>query len=442
MEPRIQYAKTSDGVSIAFWTLGEGVPFVHIAVGPFVHADLVWRIPGFRPWFERLAQRRMVVRADARGSGLSDREVASPGLDDYVLDVRAVVEHLDLKKLILFGQGWAGPVAIAYAAHYPEEVSHLVLWHAWSRPSDARSPEFRGLSLLMESNWKMYTETFAHSVFGWSEGEASRGWAELMRQIETPESVRQIMSSLMSLDASQLLPRVRAPTLVLQRRGASAPGLDVARRLASRIPGARLALLEGSEGAPMLGDTDAVLATFADFFGEEREAYPTVDHAGGIAVILFADIVDSTALTEKIGDTAFRDKARDLDEALRTIISDADGTPVEGKLLGDGVLAVFTRARQAIEAALKCGAAGESGELPLHLGIHAGDVIEEDGNVFGGAVNIAARVAAESAPGEVLVSQTVRDLARTSAGVSFEDAGERTLKGVSDVVRVWRVHQA
>ena len=80
--------------------------------------------------------------------------------------------------------------------------------------------------------------------------------------------------------------------------------------------------------------------------------------------------------------------------------------------------------------------------LLLQVGIHAGDVIEEDGNVFGGAVNIVARVAAESAPGEVLVSQTVRDLARTSAGVEFEDAGERKLKGVSDAVRIWRVNQA
>ncbi len=103
------------------------------------------------------------------------------------------------------------------------------------------------------------------------------------------------------------------------------------------------------------------------------------------------------------------------------------------------MLAVFTSAKNAIEAALRCGTTGEAAGLPLHLGVHAGDVIGEDGNVFGGAVNIAARVAAESAPGEVLVSQTVRDLARTSAGVDFEDAGERTLKGVGDAVRVWRV---
>ena len=137
----------------------------------------------------------------------------------------------------------------------------------------------------------------------------------------------------------------------------------------------------------------------------------------GTAVILFADIADSTALTERLGDAAFRAKARDLDAALRTVIREHAGTPIEGKLLGDGVLAVFTSARQAIEAALACARAGDDAGLPLHLGLHAGDVIREDNNVYGGAVNIASRISGLSAPGEVLVSDTVRSLARTSAGV-------------------------
>jgi class 3 adenylate cyclase len=159
----------------------------------------------------------------------------------------------------------------------------------------------------------------------------------------------------------------------------------------------------------------------------------------GTAVILFADIVDSTALTERLGDAAFRDKARELDGALRGIINENAGTPIEGKLLGDGVLAVFTSARQAIEAALACGAAGASAGLPLHLGLHAGDVIREENNVYGGAVNIASRISGLSAPGEVLVSETVRSLARTSAGVRFEERGEQSLKGVGEAVRVWAV---
>jgi hypothetical protein len=114
---------------------------------------------------------------------------------------------------------------------------------------------------------------------------------------------------------------------------------------------------------------------------------------------------------------------------------------VEGKLVGDGVLAVFTSARQAIECALRCNTASAPCGLQLHLGIHAGDVIREGNNVYGGAVNIAARIAGASDPGELLVSQTVRDLARTSAGVTFEDRGEHELKGVAEPVRMWAVRE-
>jgi class 3 adenylate cyclase len=171
----------------------------------------------------------------------------------------------------------------------------------------------------------------------------------------------------------------------------------------------------------------------------EVNSAETREASSGTAIILFADIVDSTLLTERLGDSAFREKARDLDGALRTIIRDNGGTPIEGKLLGDGVLATFASASQAIRAALACGKAGEDGGLPLHLGLHAGDVIREDNNVFGGAVNVAARISGLSEAGEVLVSDIVRGLARTSAGVSFEDRGEQELKGVGEAVRVWAV---
>ena len=145
---------------------------------------------------------------------------------------------------------------------------------------------------------------------------------------------------------------------------------------------------------------------------------PSPRGPSGTAIILFADIADSTALTERLGDAAFRAKARDLDATLRTVIREHSGTPIEGKLLGDGVLAVFTSARQAIEAALACASSGDDADLPLHLGLHAGDVIREDNNVYGGAVNIASRISGLSAPGEVLVSDTVRSLARTAPGSS------------------------
>jgi class 3 adenylate cyclase len=147
--------------------------------------------------------------------------------------------------------------------------------------------------------------------------------------------------------------------------------------------------------------------------------------------------IESTSLTERLGDQAFRDRARALDALLRGI--DDEGIRVEGKLLGDGVLARFSSARHAIGTAQRCHQASASCDLRLHLGIHAGDVIREADNVYGGTVNIAARIAAASRPGEILVSQTVCDLARTSAGVTFEDRGRRRFKGVEGQQRVYAI---
>jgi class 3 adenylate cyclase len=241
-----------------------------------------------------------------------------------------------------------------------------------------------------------------------------------------------------SLDIRSELPDVTAPTLVIHRSRCPSFPVGVGRSIASALQDARFLTAEGDSAHPAFGDT-SYLAAIDEFLGEGDEAEPKTELPEGMAVILFADIVESTALTEQLGDAAFRAKARELDTALRGIIREAGGTPVEGKLLGDGVLAVFTSARQAIECSLRCGAAGDSHDLPLHMGIHAGDVIREGNNVYGGAVNIAARIADASALSEVLVSDTVRGLARTSAGVAFDDRGEHELKGVSEPQRLFAV---
>jgi class 3 adenylate cyclase len=159
----------------------------------------------------------------------------------------------------------------------------------------------------------------------------------------------------------------------------------------------------------------------------------------GTVVILFLDVADSTALTEQLGDSAFRSRASKLDAVLRQAIIDTGGIPVEGKVLGDGVMALFRSARQAIECAGHCKAAGDEAELPLHLGIHAGDVTREGNTVYGGAVNLAQRVTDRSLPGQILVSDVVRGLARTSTDVAFRDLGAHVLKGVSEAVRLFEV---
>jgi class 3 adenylate cyclase len=159
----------------------------------------------------------------------------------------------------------------------------------------------------------------------------------------------------------------------------------------------------------------------------------------GTVTIMFTDIVDSTALTERLGDAEFRALARTLESGMRSSIGATGGAVVEGMLLGDGIMAVFTSARQAIECACRGVDLAHATGLEIRVGLHSGDVTRDGASVYGGAVNIAARVAGLASPGEVLVSETVRALARTSAGVRFDDRGEQRLKGVADAQRVHAV---
>ncbi len=439
MEPRIQYAKTSDGVNIAYWTMGEGEPLVYMPLGPFSHIQVEWQWPAWRHYYERLAEQRTLIRYDGRGTGLSERDVSSYSLDARILDLEGVVERLGLERFALWGFGDSGPVAIAYAARFPERVSHLVLWGTWAKPSDPAWTE--AIDELVEKDWEMGTETLAHGALGWSAAADARRLAALMRECVTPGVLLASLNAANEFDVTDLLGQVRSPTLVLHRRQFPYPEMEVARGLASGIPGSQLVVLEGESVMPFLGDMESVASTIDEFLGDSQppETEPQANLPQAMTAILFLDIADSTALTTKLGDAAYREKERALDATLRSTITDAGGTPVEGKVLGDGVMAVFTSARQAIDAAQRCRDLGNDAGLPLHLGIHAGDVIREGNNVHGGAVQVAARVQAAAAPGEILVSATVRDLARTSAGVAFEDRGEHELKGIAEPQRLFAV---
>jgi class 3 adenylate cyclase/pimeloyl-ACP methyl ester carboxylesterase len=441
MERDLRYCTTDDGVTIAYAISGHGDRwFVHTpnAASAAIQMDVV---PGRREWIEALGERFKVVEFDSRGTGLSQRECDQFNVEDPIHDLTAVMDSIGEEKSAVFGYLGGCYAASAYAVNQPQRVSHLLLWPPpiidWR--AAGRSP----MGQLAISDWETFTETYAHSGLGWAKGEQSHAFATVMRETVTRETWLRSMAAWMSRSQEEFWAHARdigVPTLVFQREGYPSFAF-----VAGPIRDATIRMIPGESHGAYIDDKDAVLDVIFEFTGATAPAAadPRARLGGAAqhdtAVILFTDIVDSTALTERVGDAAFRATSRALDDAIRGAVRAAGGTPVKGKVLGDGVMGVFSSAAQAIAAAQRCLDLSAESELQLHIGLHAGDVISEGDNVYGGAVNIASRICGLCDPGEILVSATVRDLARTSAGVSFEDRGEHVLKGIDDAFRVFAV---
>jgi len=440
-EPRIQYAKTSDGVSIAFWTLGEGTPFVHMPWIPWSHIQLSWQLPRTRHWYQRLSENWKVVAYDGRGTGLSERVVSDFSLDANVLDLEAVVDRLGLERFVLFGFGESGPVAIAYAARHPGRVSHLVLWCAWAKgPGFTQTARGKAVAAIRESgDWELYTETLAMLSLGrMPEKQAGRAVA-FMQECASPETVQAAYQAIDKFDVAELLPQVRSPTLVLHPRTASYMPEDMPRILASGIPDARLAIIEGVPPRPYLGDVEVVLTAIDEFLGEEEASGAEPPTAGTFRTVLFTDLVGHTEMMRRLGDERGREVLREHERITREVLKQHGGTEV--KTMGDGFMASFGSVTKAVECAvaLQRAFAGHEGEpLSVRVGLNAGEPIEEEGDLFGATVILASRIAAKAEGGEILVADTVRGLC-SGKGFLFADRGAFVAKGFEEPVRLYEV---
>ncbi len=438
MEPRIQYARTKDGVSIAFYSLGEGKPLVHMTSWPWQHLQLEWQYPFLAREFELILENRKLIRFDGRGAGLSERSVSDYSLEARLSDLESVVERLGLETFDLLGHQSSGPLAIAYAARNPDRLSHLVLWNTYTGADYVSIPQISGLRRLIDIDWEMFTETAAHVIFGWSEGDDARRYAAFMRECVSQENARASIAARLEEDVAELLPQVSTPTLVVQHRGVAFPTVDIARGLASRIPNARLVVLEGDYGRPVQSQVGPIL----EFLREVEDAAPEVPEAGVFRTVLFTDVEGSTALTRRLGDAKARDLLRQHERMVREALKAHGGS--ELKTMGDGFMASFSSATRALECAIAMqrafAAYNESAEEPIlvRVGLNAGEPIAEDEDLFGTAVIEAARIAAAAKGGEILVSDVVRQLAK-GKDFLFADRGEVALKGFDEPVRLYEV---
>jgi pimeloyl-ACP methyl ester carboxylesterase len=440
--PPTKYAK-SDDTSIAYHVVGDGPIDLVLVLGFATHLELQWESPAFAHFFERLSSFSRLIIFDKRGTGLSDPVTEVPTLEQRIDDVRAVMDAASSERAALFGISEGGPMSVLFAATHPDRVTALVLHGAMGRTTEA--PDYPWASpaeALRESAaefiapyWGQQAEgmieLFSPSLGG--DPQAAEFTARIERSAASPAMVQQIFEMFLDIDVRAILPTIHVPTLVIHRRGDRVVNRRAGEELAEQIPDARYVELPGIDHVPWAGDSDAVLGEVEEFLTGVRTA-PEPDRV--LATVMFTDIVGSTERAAELGDARWRDLLAVHQAGVRRELARFRGREV--KTLGDGCLATFDGPARAIRCGRAIVEASDAQGVEVRIGVHCGEVELMDGDVGGIAVHIAARVGALAAPGEVLVSSTVKDLVAGSE-IPFADRGTKQLKGVPDE---WRLFAA
>ena len=252
-QQEIRFCTASDGVRIAYALAGRGPPLVK-AANWLNHLEYDWQSPIWSHLLHALASEHRLIRYDARGNGLSDWEVDDVSFDAFVRDLESVVEAAELDRFALLGISQGCAVSIAYAVHHPERVSRLILYGGFARGRRKRGSqqEIEGsdaVATLMRQGWgqenPVFRQIFTSLFIPGGTAEQMQWFNDLQRMTTSPENAVRLRRAVDEIDVTDLLPRVRVPTLVLHCRNDAMQPFEVGRRLAAGIPGARLVVLEG-----------------------------------------------------------------------------------------------------------------------------------------------------------------------------------------------------
>jgi pimeloyl-ACP methyl ester carboxylesterase len=433
MSPETRYARSGD-VSIAYQVLGDG-PFDLVwTPGALSHLELRLEDEGVARFYRALSSFSRLIVFDKRGTGLSDRVAGIADLETRMDDIRAVMDAAGSEAAVVCGVSEGGPMALLFAATYPERVRALVSYG--SLPRFVRGPNFP----WGEPRHEYLAEAEAEAE-AWGTEEIAREFLVSQGMDASPEAVRerarkerlmispgaylQLARMNAEIDVRPILPTIRVPTVVLHRREDHIP-IDGARWMAEQIPGARFVELPGGPHMAYLGDWESLVAAIREFVEpiclESARPYDSV-----LATVLFTDLVGSTAKAVEFGDRRWRELLEQHHARIRSQLALFRG--IELDTAGDGFFARFDGPARAIRCA--CAIRDTVADLGLEVraGLHTGECEVVDGKVAGVAVSIGARVAAQAESGEVLVSQTVRDLVAGS-GIEFNDRGPHELKGI------------
>jgi class 3 adenylate cyclase len=430
--PEIEYTRSGD-VSIAHQTFGHG-PRDLVFVPMFSNLVFPWSNPDWRALYDRLSSFSRVIMFDKRGTGLSDRPRDLGPLETRMDDIRAVLDAVGAERVTLVGTGEGGQTCALFAATYPERTEALVLVNTLARavraedyPYGASEEEWRANLRAIRERWgaREYFEEQARGIDPEGDEEFLDWFVTCQRFCASPGAALTFFRVYGETDLRDMLPTIRVPTLVLYRPANRDQMLDLARRITDaravevRKPGFKV--------------FEEIAREVEDFLsGVQGESLPDTV----LATLLFTDIVGSTERAAELGDRGWRALLEQHHALVRRELGRFRGQ--EKDTAGDGFFATFDGPARAIRCARAVVDGVRELGLDVRTGVHTGECELHDSKVAGIAVSIGARVAGLAAPGEVLVSQTVKDLVAGS-GLDFVDRGPHALKGVPGEWRLYAV---
>lgn len=440
--PDVSYARSGD-VAIAYQVIGDKDPDIVFARGVTGDLTSTWDQPLLVRHVEGLAACGRLLMLDRRGTGLSDRVREVQAAETAMDDVRAVMDAVGSEHAVLWTGGTATGVGVLFAATYPDRCSGLVLFDP--RVKGVRSPdypwaptgdEWRAYLAAVRAGWgeRGFLETLAHE---WApevaDDDGFREWFVWhMRRSLSPGAAVTSFRAAMELDVSDVLDAVRVPTLVLPRPSLPGPG----HYAAGRIRDATVVELPPLDGIYTWVDDDVHQATMDATRNFVSHLPDRAQTERVLTTVLFTDIVGSTELASRLGDSGWRALLERHHAAVRRELARFQGRELD--TAGDGFFATFDGPARGVRAAVAIGESLRTLDLEIRAGLHTGECEISDGKVVGVAVSIGARIASLAGAGEVLVSSTVKDLVAGS-GLHFEDRGEHELKGLPDHWRVFAV---
>ena len=433
--PDTRYAKTPDGVYIAYQVSGEGPVDIVWQFDFIGNVDVIWEHPILGTLFRGLSSFGRLILHDRRGTGLSSRNVPPPNLETRVADLLVVLNAVGCEQPVLVGYGEGGGPNVLLAATEPKRVRSLVwfapaarvVWtpdYPWGVGPKYVERDQRSLELWGTSEYGQALADTEATVGTRIPEQAIRLEGKLTRHTCTPDVARELSRIWYETDIRGVLPTVQAPTLLLMGRDEES-GAAEAEYVASLMPHAELRTLPGGS-IPRDEDLDAYLGEVRRFLGVEA---PPAGLDTILSTVLFTDIVGSTEKQVALGDRGWRDLVERHHAIVREGLERWHG--IENDTAGDGFYATFDGPARAIRCALEVAERVRDLGIEIRAGVHTGECEVIEGKCGGLTVSIGARVASNAGPGEVLVSQTVKDLVAGS-GLSFEEHGVHALKGIPD----------